>query len=185
MATTVQQHTTAPTSPATPTVSVVIPAYKQADYLSAAIESVLQQSYPHWELLVVNDASPDHTNEVVACYLDPRIKLINHESNRGLPGARNSGIRAATGEIIALLDADDLFHVDKLQAHVEFLNANPQVDVSYNARYEISDKGDILSIWRPARRWDCCTRGSAERARRRAGHSPASAPPFSLTGIVR
>lgn len=135
---------------AEPLVSVVIPAYNQANYLGAAIDSVMRQSYPNWELLVVNDASPDHTSAVVEGYDDPRIKLIVHEVNQGLPAARNSGMRASNGAIIALLDADDLFHEEKLQAHVEFLAANPYVDVSYNARYEISADNDVLSIWRPA-----------------------------------
>lgn len=136
--------------PTGPLVSVVIPAYNQADYLGAAIESVLAQSYTHWELFVVNDASPDHTSAMVAHYDDPRIKLITHDENRGLPAARNSGMRAAQGAIIALLDADDLFHPAKLEAHVAFLAANPQVDVSYNARFEINKNGEILSLWRPA-----------------------------------
>lgn len=132
-----------------PKVSVVIPAYKQAAYLGAAIESVLGQSYRHWELLVVNDASPDETTVVVERYDDPRIRLITHHENLGLPAARNSGLRAATGSILALLDADDLFHREKLAAHVDFLRANPQVDVSYNARYEVNANEEILALWRP------------------------------------
>ncbi|MEZ4622843.1 MAG: glycosyltransferase family A protein [Caldilineaceae bacterium] len=133
-----------------PKVSVVIPAHRQAEYLGAAIESVLKQSYHNLELIVVNDASPDQTNAVVARYDDPRIVLIEHSENRGLPAARNSGMRVATGQIIALLDADDLFHEDKVQAHVEFLQANPQIGVSYNARFEIDPEGQILALWRPA-----------------------------------
>ncbi|HRW06852.1 MAG TPA: glycosyltransferase family A protein, partial [Caldilineaceae bacterium] len=101
-----------------PKVSVLIPAYKQAAYLGAAIESVLNQSYHNFELIVVSDASPDHTDEVVARYPDPRLIFIEHEENQGLPAARNTGLRAATGEIFALLDADDLFHREKLAAHV-------------------------------------------------------------------
>jgi len=138
-----------PLSDGQPKVSVVIPAYKQADYLGAAIESVLGQHYTNWELLVVNDASPDETIAIVEQYTDPRIRLINHTENLGLPAARNSGLRAATGSILALLDADDLFHQDKLQAHVDFLQANPQVGVSYNARYEVNAEEGILALWRP------------------------------------
>ncbi len=134
---------------ACPTVSVVIPAYKQAAYLGAAIDSVLGQSYPHWELVVVDDASPDETTAVVERYSDPRIRLITHHENRGLPAARNSGLRAATGSILALLDADDLFHREKLAAHIDFLQAHPHVDVSYNARYEVNAEEGILALWRP------------------------------------
>lgn len=134
-----------------PKVSVIIPAYNQADYLAAAIESVLHQRYADWELIVVNDASPDQTNAIVAQYIDndPRIRLIVHEQNRGLPAARNTGLRAAQGEIFMLLDADDLFHVDKLAAHVALLDADPTIGVSYNARYEINQGGEILTLWRP------------------------------------
>lgn len=132
-----------------PLVTVVIPAYNQASYLAAAIQSVTRQSYPHWELLVVNDASPDETNAIVGQFADPRVKLLVHPQNRGLPAARNTGMRAAKGEIIALLDADDLFHPEKLAAHVAFLAANPAVGVSYNARYEIGEQEEMLAIWRP------------------------------------
>lgn len=132
-----------------PKVSVIIPAYNQAEYLAAAIESVLRQSYADWELLVVNDASPDQTNAIVRQYADPRICLLEHEQNRGLPAARNTGMRAATGDIFMLLDADDLFHSDKLAAHVEFLATHPEIGVSYNARYEIGQQGEILALWRP------------------------------------
>jgi len=132
-----------------PLVTVVIPAYNQAHYIAAAIQSVIGQSYPHWELLVVNDASPDATSAIVQQFTDPRIHLLIHPQNRGLPAARNTGMRAATGEIIALLDADDRFHPEKLAAHVAFLEANPTVGVSYNARYEIGEQEEILTIWRP------------------------------------
>ena len=133
-----------------PLITVVIPAYNQANYLAAAIQSVLAQSYPNWELLVVNDASPDATNQIVGQFSDPRVRLLIHEQNRGLPAARNTGMRAAQGDIIALLDADDRFHPEKLKAHVAFLAANPTVGVSYNARYEIGETDEILAIWRPS-----------------------------------
>lgn len=132
-----------------PKVSVIIPAYNQAAYLGTALESVLDQSYHNWEVIVVNDASPDQTDAVVARYRDPRIRLINHEHNCGLPAARNSGLRAATGELVMLLDADDCFHVDKMAAHVAFLETQPTVGVSYNARYEMNAAGETLTLWRP------------------------------------
>lgn len=134
---------------AMPKVSVIMPAYNQAAYIGMALESVLDQSYSHWEVIVVNDASPDETDAVVAQYRDPRIRLIHHERNCGLPAARNSGLRAATGELLLLLDADDCFHVDKMAAHVAFLCSHPDVGVSYNSRYEMNEAGEILTLWRP------------------------------------
>jgi glycosyltransferase involved in cell wall biosynthesis len=119
------------------TFSVVIPAYNQAEFLGEAIDSVLAQTYQHFEVIVVNDASPDNTEEVVRQYTDPRIKYIRHAQNKGLPAARNTGMRAATGDCIALLDSDDYFHPEKLAAHAAYLEQHPEVGVAYNARFEL------------------------------------------------
>jgi glycosyltransferase involved in cell wall biosynthesis len=133
-----------------PLVSVVIPVYNQAEFVGEAIQSVLDQTYPEFEVIVVNDASPDHTSKVVKQYADPRVKLIVHQENRGLPAARNTGMRASSGEIIALLDSDDLFHPEKLQAHVDFLEKHPEISVTYNARFELNHSArTIRELWRP------------------------------------
>lgn len=94
----------------TPRFSVVIPAFNQASFVGETIKSVLDQTYSNFEIFVVNDASPDDTSDVVLKFKDPRVNLLEHEENLGLPAARNTGIRGSTGELIALLDADDLFH---------------------------------------------------------------------------
>jgi glycosyltransferase involved in cell wall biosynthesis len=120
-----------------PLVSVIIPAYKQADFLGAAIRSVLDQTYGNVEAIVVDDVSPDHTAEVVAAFDDPRLQYIVHDKNRMLAAARNTGMRAARGELFALLDADDFFDLKKIALHVEFLRQNPAVGVSYNGRYDM------------------------------------------------
>ncbi len=132
-------------------VSVVIPSYNQAEFLPATIHSVLNQTYQHFEIIVVNDASPDNTDEVMKQFTDPRIKYIVHESNQRLPATRNTGMRASQGEIIALLDADDLFHPEKLEAHVKFLNEHPDVGASYNSRYEMNHSAEtIRELYRPS-----------------------------------
>ena len=89
---------------AAPLVSVVIPCYDQARYLPDAIESVLAQSYPHLELVVVDDGSPDNTAEVAARY--PGVQVVRQE-NAGLSGARNTGLRHTNGAYLIFLDADD------------------------------------------------------------------------------
>jgi glycosyltransferase involved in cell wall biosynthesis len=132
-----------------PLVSIVIPAYNQADYLGATIESVLNQTYQNIELIVVNDASPDNTTEIVERYDDPRLKYIIHEENRHLAASRNTGLRASSGEIVAVLDADDLYHPQKIELHVQFLEENQDIGVSYNARFEIDHNDNILDIWCP------------------------------------
>lgn len=134
----------------TPLVSVVIPAYNQADFLGEAIQSVLNQTYANFELLIVNDASPDHTDEVVRQFCDPRIKYLVHSKNQGLPATRNTGMSDASGSIIALLDADDYFHPDKLAVHVDYLARHPEIGVTYNSRFELDFSArTIRRLWRP------------------------------------
>ncbi|MFZ2096175.1 MAG: glycosyltransferase family A protein, partial [Anaerolineales bacterium] len=130
--------------------SVIIPAYNNAEFLVEAIQSVLDQSYPNFEIVVVNDASPDNTPEVVRQFRDSRIKYIVHGENQGLSAARNTGINASEGDWIALLDGDDLFHTDKLKHHAEFIANNPNVGVTYNPRFELNHSAKtIRDIWRP------------------------------------
>ncbi len=135
-----------------PAVSVVIPVYNGADYLGEAIESVLDQTFTDFEIIVVNDASPDHTTRVVSDFDDPRLKYIVHEKNRGLPASRNTGVQASRGRFIALLDQDDIFHREKLQLHVAFLEKYPQVGVTYNSRFEFIHSFRIIrELWRAPR----------------------------------
>ena len=115
-----------------PLVSVVIPMYNAAAYLRECIDSVIAQSYPHLEIIAVDDGSPDNGADIVRGYQDSRILVIQQE-NRGLAGARNTGIRHAHGEFIALLDADDSWHSTKIARHVDHLLSNPDIGVSYSA----------------------------------------------------
>lgn len=135
---------------ASPNVSVIIPTYRGADYLGATVQSVLDQTYPHFELIVVNDASPDHTSELMQQFDEPRLLYCVHDTNQGAVAARATGLASATGEFIAFLDQDDLFHPEKLEAHVTFLMNHPEVGVSYNGRYEINGETQaIREIWQP------------------------------------
>jgi len=104
-------------------VSVIIPTYNDADVLSRAIESVLNQTYKNLELIVVNDASEDNTEEVVESYKknDSRVKYFEHEENKGGSGARNTGIKNSSGEFIAFLDSDDEWLPKKLERQISLL----------------------------------------------------------------
>lgn len=107
-----------------PLVSVVMPSYNAASYISSTIESVLAQTYAEWELLIVDDCSKDSTRALVHRFeqQDRRIKLIPLEKNNGAPAApRNIGIRTAGGEWIAFLDADDIWHPRKLEIQLEIM----------------------------------------------------------------
>jgi glycosyltransferase involved in cell wall biosynthesis len=133
-----------------PTVSVVIPAYNQAQFLGDAVQSVLDQTFQNFEVIIVNDASPDNTEEVVKRFNDPRVKYIVHDHNRGLPAARNTGTRTSSGELIALLDADDFYHPEKLRLHVDYLAKHPEIGASYNARFELNhSERTIRELVRP------------------------------------
>ena len=107
-------------------VSIITPAYNAAEYIVETIESVLAQTYPKWEMLIVNDCSKDNTVEIVQSYAakDNRIKLINLKQNSGAAVARNTAIQNAKGRYIAFLDSDDIWKKEKLQKQIEFMQQN-------------------------------------------------------------
>src|SRR5690242_71279 len=111
--------------PAPPEVTVVIPSYNGARYLGEAIESVLAQTHPSVETIVVDDGSVDGTTALVSSYGD-RVRGIRQE-NRGLAAARNSGIRAAAGTYVAFLDHDDRYLPEKTARQVAVFEARPDV----------------------------------------------------------
>ena len=114
-----------------PLVSVIMPAYRTTATIAEALDSVLAQTYGNYEIVVVNDGCPDSEalERVLVPYRD-RIRYLTQE-NRGLSGARNAGIRAAEGELIALLDSDDAFLPEYLDRQVSFLARHRDVDVVY------------------------------------------------------
>lgn len=126
-----------------PRVSVVMPVYNVEAYIAEAIESVLAQSFTDWELLIIDDGGSDRSIDIAAEYCDPRIRIIA-QRNRGLAGARNTGIAHARGDYIALLDSDDRWLPEKLALHIIHLDAAPDVDVSYSASRFIDGEGHVL-----------------------------------------
>jgi glycosyltransferase involved in cell wall biosynthesis len=96
-------------------VTVIIPTYRRADLVPRAIRSVLAQTHRHFEAVIVDDCSPDDTAAAVRAIADPRIRYVRHERNKGLPAARNTGVRAARGSYIAFLDDDDEWKPHKLE----------------------------------------------------------------------
>lgn len=108
-----------------PTVSVVIPTYNRVDVLPRAVESVLDQTYEDFELLVVDDGSSDGTLSLLDSYDDPRVRVVSHGVNRGANVARNTGIEHANGEFVAFLDSDDSWHPEKLHRQLERYDTAP------------------------------------------------------------
>ncbi len=126
-----------------PTVSVIIPAYNQGRFLGDAIESVLAQTYPDFEILAVDDGSTDDTAVVAQSYTDPRVRYI-YKENGGLSSARNAGLRQAAGEYISYLDSDDCFLPAKLTRLVGELEANPQIGLVAGQALLIDEHGRQL-----------------------------------------
>ncbi|MBS0208956.1 MAG: glycosyltransferase family 2 protein [Planctomycetes bacterium] len=125
-------------------VSVVIPTYNRADLLGRAIQSVLDQTHTEVEALVVDDGSTDHTREVVARFTDPRVRYF-HQANAGVSAARNTGLLAARGEFIALLDSDDAWLPWKLRAQVAFLRRFPEAGNVWTEMSAIDETGTIVA----------------------------------------
>jgi glycosyltransferase involved in cell wall biosynthesis len=113
-----------------PKVSVIVPTYNNALVVLDAIESILQQSFQDFEILLINDGSTDNTMQVLEPCLSS-IELIDQE-NQGPAAARNAGVRRASGDYLVFLDADDRLLPEKLATQVDFLDRNPQVDVVYS-----------------------------------------------------
>ena len=123
-----------------PKVSIVIPTYNRADFLPKAVQSVLNQTYGDWEMVIVDDGSIDKTEEIVKGYKEARIRYILHKSNLGLSAARNTGIKNSRGEYIAFLDSDDEWFPEKISCQMNiFQKENSKCDVVCTSGYMIKN----------------------------------------------
>lgn len=131
-------------------VSVIMPSYCSERYISQAISSVVGQTCDNWELIIVDDASPDDSNKIIERYvdLDSRIRLIKLEKNSGPAVARNRAIRMATGRYISFLDADDMWLADKLEKQIGFMREK-NIALSYSSYEIIDESGNKLGIKSP------------------------------------
>lgn len=121
-------------------VSVIVPIYGVEAYIRDTIQSVLDQTYTQFELILVDDESPDSSVAICQEFDDSRIRIIN-QKNRGLAGARNTGIRHARGDYLAFLDGDDLWLPTKLEKHVHHLTQNSKVGLSFSPSCLIDQTG--------------------------------------------
>ena len=123
-------------------VSVITPSYNCAKYISDTIDSVINQTYKNWEMIIVDDNSSDNSNEIIEKYVqrDNRIKFIKLEKNSGPAVARNRAIEEATGRYIAFLDADDLWMSDKLQKQIDFMQSY-NYELTYTAYETMREDG--------------------------------------------
>ena len=120
------------------TISVIIPTFNSSKFIKKAIDSVLNQTFTDFELIIVDDGSSDNTLDIISKYNDKRIKSIKHKHNMGVSAARNSGIKISNGKYIAFLDHDDEWLPRKLEKQLEVIEKSPeQVGLVYTGYYQI------------------------------------------------
>lgn len=126
----------------TQTTSIILPLYNASNFIDETLQSVLAQTYAHWELLVVDDVSTDNSLAIVQKYAakDKRIKLLQHSKNAGAAQARNTGIKNATGRYIAFIDADDVWLPNKLEKQLQFMHTN-NLAFTYASQILIDENG--------------------------------------------
>lgn len=129
-----------------PLVSVIMPCYNMASYVSDSIKSVIAQTYPNWELLIVDDASTDETVNIIESFAqtDSRIKFAIKKQNSGISDTRNQCIQMAKGLFLAFLDADDIWHPEKLEKQLSFMMAK-NVGFTYSTYDWIDEDGKVLN----------------------------------------
>ncbi len=131
-----------------PLVSIVLPVFNGVRYLREAIESCLQQSYPHWELIAIDDASTDATPAILAEHAaaDPRIRVIHNSSNLGLPRSLNVGFEAARGAIFTWTSDDNRYLPSALEQMIRTLREHPEAALVYASQEFVDEAGASLGI---------------------------------------
>lgn len=139
-----------------PLVSVITPLYNAEKYIAQTIESVLSQTYPQWEMLVVDNCSSDASKDIVKSFNDPRIKLIELEYNSGGPARpRNIGMEHAQGEYIAFLDSDDIWMPSKLQRQMQLIQEK-NVDIVHTLSHTIDTNSQVIGFHENQRVYNLC-----------------------------
>jgi len=128
-------------------VSIIMPVYNSEKYIGKAINSIINQTYADWELIVINDASEDKSLKIIEGYLDKRIKIIKNEVNMGVAISRNKGIQIASGRYIAFIDSDDCWKKNKLEKQINFMEKE-NIAFSFSAyeRIKFGKKVKIVKV---------------------------------------
>lgn len=122
-------------------VTVFMAAYNAENYIATSIESVLNQTYSHFDFLIVDDGSTDSTVEIIQSFNDPRIRLIQNEKNKGLPFTRNVALKESKGEFIAILDSDDIAFPNRLEIQINYFMNHPLIGILGGKAYIIDKHG--------------------------------------------
>ena len=128
-----------------PLISIITPVFNSENFIAETIKSVVDQTYTHWELILIDDGSKDNSVAIIKSIekQDSRVKLIRHSENLGVAEARNTGIRLAEGNFIAFIDSDDIWDNKKLDSQLSFMKSNNCV-LSHTAYRKIDENGNIL-----------------------------------------
>jgi len=130
-------------------ISIIMPAYNADKYIHTAIESILNQTYQNWELLIINDGSTDNTEAIIKNYTDIRIITIKHK-NLGVSAARNVGLSEMKGTYFCFLDADDFFPANSLQSRLNVFKKNPIINfVDGSVNFYDKNLTILLKNWKP------------------------------------
>lgn len=130
-----------------PLVSIIMPVYNAEAFLQEAINSVLKQSYQHWELILINDGSSDGSKLICEAQKDDRIIYLENEQNQGVLRSRNIALECAKGDYIAWLDSDDIALPEKLAKQVAFLESNPDYVMCGTLHQDIDGNSKLLRKW--------------------------------------
>ncbi len=129
-----------------PLVSVIMPSYNAGKFIGEAIDSILQQTYENWELIIIEDCSSDNSLEIIQRYKDSRIKVFYNRKNRGISETTNKGIQESKGKYIALLDDDDIAEKERLSLQVEYLEQYPEIDILGGRTKVINEQSEIINF---------------------------------------
>lgn len=127
-----------------PVVSVMMPVYNAEKYLDASVKSLINQTFTDWECIIVNDGSSDGTVEYLSTIKDPRFIIVSFDKNQGRAKAREKALQLAKGEFLAMLDAEDIYHPEKLERQVKLLKENPDIALAGCVICSFGTKSDIL-----------------------------------------
>lgn len=128
-----------------PLVTVLMPNYNGDRFINSSIQSVLNQTFTDFEFLIVEDASTDHSREIIAAYEDCRIRVIQHEQNEHICVALNNGLQQAKGKYIARIDSDDCWKVDKLEKQIAYMEEHPECGASFTWVNVVDEEDRTLS----------------------------------------
>lgn len=131
-----------------PKVSVIMPVFNVERFLKTAIDSILNQSFKDFELILINDCSTDNSEEIINSYDDSRIKCLTNRYNKGVSYSFNKGLEYAKGEYIARADSDDIYDVDRLKEQVEILDQFPNVNICSSDLQVVNEDEMFLEFWK-------------------------------------